>query len=161
MKILEKFIDIDKETNIFQNLSVSIVGPLLCDLSLNIREYSFELLFKLYQKKKIKRTDLIYILYNNINESSFIIRKIAIKALSNLVFYEKERDSLKSIILIFLNKIYDNSESNKIKSIIYDFFIQIFKNNSSTGNELLFYFLDILIELFSGSEKISGNYSND
>ena len=128
MKILEKFIDIDKEANIFQNLSVSIVGPLLCDLSLNIREYSFELLFKLYQKKKIKRTDLIYILYNNINESSFIIRKRAIKALSNLVFYEKERDSLKSIILIFLNKIYDNSESNKIKSIIYDFFIQIFKN---------------------------------
>ena len=47
MKILEKFIDIDKEANIFQNLSVSIVGPLLCDLSLNIREYSFELLFKL------------------------------------------------------------------------------------------------------------------
>ena len=160
MKILEKFIDIDKEANIFQNLSVSIVGPLLCDPSLNIREYSFELLFKLYQKKKIKRSDLIYILYNNINESSFIIRKRAIKALSNLVFFEKERDSLKSIILIFLNKIYDNSESNKIKSIIYDFFIQIFKNNSSTGNELLFYFLDILIELFSGSEKISGNYSN-
>ena len=160
MKILEKFIDIDKEANIFQNLSVSIVGPLLCDSSLNIREYSFELLFKLYQKKKIKRTDLIYILYNNINESSFIIRKRAIKALSNLVFYEKERDSLKSIILIFLNKIYDNSESNKIKNIIYDFFVQIFKNNSSTGNELLFYFLNILIELFSGSEEISGNYSN-
>ena len=160
MKILEKFIDIDKEANIFQNLSVSIVGPLLCDPSLNIREYSFELLFKLYQKKKIKRSDLIYILYNNINESSFIIRKRAIKALSNLVFFEKERDSLKSIILIFLNKIYDNSESNKIKNIIYDFFVQIFKNNSSTGNELLFYFLNILIELFSGSEEISGNYSN-
>ena len=160
MKILEKFIDIDKEANIFQNLSVSIVGPLLCDSSLNIREYSFELLFKLYQKKKIKRTDLIYILYNNINESSFIIRKRAIKALSNLVFYEKERDSLKSIILIFLNKIYDNSESDKIKSIIYDFFVQIFKNNASTGNELLFYFLNIIIELFSRSEEISGNYSN-
>ena len=159
MKILEKFIDIDKEANIFQNLSVSIVGPLLCDSSLNIREYSFELLFKLYQKKKIKRTDLIYILYNNINESSFIIRKRAIKALSNLVFYENERDSLKSIILIFLNKIYDNSESDKIKSIIYDFFVQIFKNNTSSGNELLFYFLNILIELFSGSEEISGNYS--
>ena len=160
MKILEKFIDIDKEANIFQNLSVSIVGPLLCDSSLNIREYSFELLFKLYQKKKIKRTDLIYILYNNINESSFIIRKRAIKALSNLVFYEKERDSLKSIVLIFLNKISDNSESDKIKSIIYDFFIQIFKNCASTGNELLFYFLNIIIELFSGSEEISGNYSN-
>ena len=160
MKILEKFIDIDKEANIFQNLSVSIVGPLLCDTSLNIREYSFELLFKLYQKKKIQRTDLIYILYNNINESSFIIRKRAIKALSNLVFFEKERDSLKSIILIFLNKIYDNSESDKIKNIIYDFFIQIFKNNPSTGNELLFYFLNIIIELFSGSEEISGNYSN-
>ena len=160
MKILEKFIDIDKEANIFQNLSVSIVGPLLCDSSLNIREYSFELLFKLYQKKKIQRTDLIYILYNNINESSFIIRKRAIKALSNLVFYEKERDSLKSIILIFLNKIYDNSESDKIKSVIYDFFIQIFKNSISTGNELLFYFLNIIIELFSGSEEISGSYSN-
>ena len=160
MKILEKFIDIDKEANIFQNLSVSIIGPLLCDSSLNIREYSFELLFKLYQKKKIQRTDLIYILYNNINESSFIIRKRAIKALSNLVFFENERDSLKSIILIFLNKIYDNSESDKIKSIIYDFFIQILKNNNSTGNELLFYFLNILIELFSGSEEISGNYSN-
>ena len=160
MKILEKFIDIDKEANIFQNLSVSIVGPLLCDSSLNIREYSFELLFKLYQKKKIKRTDLIYILYNNINESSFIIRKRAIKALSNLVFYEKERDSLKSIILIFLNKIYDNSESDKIKSIIYDFFVQLFKNNLSTNNELLYYFLNIIIELFSGSEEISGNYSN-
>ena len=160
MKILEKFIDIDKEANIFQNLSVSIVGPLLCDSSLNIREYSFELLFKLYQKKKIQRTDLIYILYNNINESSFIIRKRAIKALSNLVFFEKERDSLKSIILIFLNKIYDNSESDKIKSIIYDFFIQIFKNNSSNNNELLFYFLNIIIELFSGSEEISGSYSN-
>ena len=160
MKILEKFIDIDKEANIFQNLSVSIVGPLLCDSSLNIREYSFELLFKLYQKKKIQRTDLIYILYNNINESSFIIRKRAIKALSNLVFYEKERDSLKSIILIFLNKIYDNSESDKIKSIIYDFFVQLFKNNLSTNNELLYYFLNIIIELFSGSEEISGNYSN-
>ena len=119
MKILEKFIDIDKEANIFQNLAVKIIGPLLCDPSLNIREYSFELLFKLYQKKKIQRTDLIYILYNNINESSFIIRKRAIKALSNLVFYENERDSLKSIILIFLNKIYDNSESDKIKCIIY------------------------------------------
>ena len=160
MKILEKFIDIDKEANIFQNLAVKVVGPLLCDTSLNIREYSFELLFKLYQKKKIQRTDLIYILYNNINESSFIIRKRAIKALSNLVFYEKERDSLKSIILIFLNKINDNSESDKIKSIIYDFFIQLFKNNLSTGNELLFYCLNIMIELFSGSEEISGNYSN-
>ena len=160
MKILEKFIDLDKEANIFQNLSVSIVGPLLCDSSLNIREYSFELLFKLYQKKKIQRTDLIYILYNNINESSFIIRKRAIKALSNLVFYEKERDSLKSIILIFLNKIYDNSESDKIKNIIYDFFVQLFKNNLATDNELLYYFLNIIIELFSGSEEISGNYSN-
>ena len=160
MKILEKFIDIDKEANIFQNLAVKIIGPLLCDSSLNIREYSFELLFKLYQKKKIQRTDLIYILYNNINESSFIIRKRAIKALSNLVFYEKERDSLKSIILIFLNKIYDNSESDKIKTIIYDFFIQIFKNNKTNGNELLYYFLNIIIELFSSSEEISGNYSN-
>ena len=160
MKILEKFIDIDKEANIFQNLAVKIIGPLLCDPSLNIREYSFELLFKLYQKKKIQRTDLIYILYNNINESSFIIRKRAIKALSNLVFYENERDSLKSIILIFLNKIYDNSESDKIKSIIYDFFIQIFKNNKTNGNELLYYFLNIIIELFSSSEEISGNYSN-
>ena len=160
MKILEKFINIDKEANIFQNLAVKIIGPLLCDPSLNIREYSFELLFKLYQKKKIQRTDLIYILYNNINESSFIIRKRAIKALSNLVFYEKERDSLKSIILIFLNKIYDNSESDKIKNIIYDFFIQIFKNNKSNGNELLYYFLNIIIELFSSSEEISGNYSN-
>ena len=160
MKILENFINIDKEANIFQNLAVKIIGPLLCDPSLNIREYSFELLFKLYQKKKIQRADLIYILYNNINESSFIIRKKAIKALSNLVFYEKERDSLKSIILIFLNKIYDNSESDKIKNIIYDFFIQIFKNNKSNGNELLFYFLNIIIELFSSSEEISGNYSN-
>ena len=160
MKILEKFIDIDKEANIFQNLAVKIIGPLLCDPSLNIREYSFELLFKLYQKKKIQRTDLIYILYNNINESSFIIRKRAIKALSNLVFYEKERDSLKSIILIFLNKIYDNSESDKIKTIIYDFFIQIFKNNKTNGNELLYYFLNIIIELFSTSEEISGSYSN-
>ena len=160
MKILEKFINIDKESNIFQNLAVKIIGPLLCDSSLNIREYSFELLFKLYQKKKIQRTDLIYILYNNINESSFIIRKRAIKALSNLVFYEKERDSLKSIILIFLNKIYDNSESDKIKCIIYDFFIQLFKNNKTNGNELLFYFLNIIIELFSSSEEISGNYSN-
>ena len=103
---------------------------------------------------------MIYILYNNINESSFIIRKRAIKALSNLVFYEKERDSLKSIILIFLNKIYDNSESDKIKCIIYDFFIQLFKNNKANGNELLFYFLNIIIELFSSSEEISGNYSN-
>ena len=160
MKILEKFIDIDKEANIFQNLAVKIIGPLLCDSSLNIREYSFELLFKLYQKKKIQRTDLIYILYNNINESSFIIRKRAITALSNLVFYEKERDSLKSIILIFLNKIYDNSESDKIKNIIYDFFIQIFKNNKTNGNELLYYFLNIIIELFSSSEEISGSYSN-
>lgn len=160
MKILEKFIDIDKEANIFQNLAVKIIGPLLCDPSLNIREYSFELLFKLYQKKKIQRTDLIYILYNNINESSFIIRKRAIKALSNLVFYEKERDSLKSIILIFLNKIYDNSESDKIKSIIYDFFVQICKSNKSNGNELLYYFLNVIIELFSSSEEISGNYNN-
>ena len=78
----------------------------------------------------------------------------------NLVFYEKERDSLKSIILIFLNKIYDNSESDKIKSIIYDFFIQIFKNNKTNGNELLYYFLNIIIDLFSSSEEISGNYSN-
>ena len=160
MKILEKFIDIDKEANIFQNLAVKIIGPLLCDSSLNIREYSFELLFKLYQKKKIQRTDLIYILYNNINESSFIIRKRAIKALSNLVFYEKERDSLKSIILIFLNKIYDNSESDKIKCIIYEFFIQILKNNKTNGNELLYYFLNIIIDLFASSEEISGNYSN-
>ena len=160
MKILEKFIDIDKEANIFQNLAVKIIGPLLCDPSLNIREYSFELLFKLYQKKKIQRTDLIYILYNNINESSFIIRKRAIKALSNLVFYEKERDSLKSIILIFLNKIYDNSESEKIKNIIYDFFIQIVRINKTNGNELLYYFLNIIIELFYSSEEISGNYSN-
>ena len=64
MKILEKFIDIDKEANIFQNFAVKIIGPLLCDSSLNIREYSFELLFKLYQKKKIARADLIYILDN-------------------------------------------------------------------------------------------------
>ena len=160
MKILEKFINIDKEANIFQNLSVKIIGPLLCDPSLNIREYSFELLFKLYQKKKIQRADLIYILYNNINESSFIIRKRAIIALSNLVFYEKERDSLKSIILIFLNKIYDNSESEKIKSIIYEFFIQIVKINKTNGNELLYFFLNIILELFSSSEEISENYNN-
>ena len=32
MKILEKFINIDKEANIFQNLAVKIIGPLLCDL---------------------------------------------------------------------------------------------------------------------------------
>ena len=160
MKVLEKFIDIDKEANIFQNLAVKIIGPLLCDPSLNIREYSFELLFRLYQKKKIQRTDLIYILYNNINESSFIIRKKAIKALSNLVFYENERDSLKSIILIFLNKINDNSESEKIKSIIYSFFIQIVKINKTSGNELLYYFLNIIIELFSSSEEIGGNYTN-
>ena len=59
-----------------------------------------------------------------------------------------------------MNKIYDNSESDKIKSIIYDFFVQLFKNNLSTNNELLYYFLNIIIELFSGSEEISGNYSN-
>ena len=160
MKILEKFINIDKEANIFQNFAVKIIGPLLCDCSLNIREYSFELLFKLYQKKKIARADLIYILYNNINESSFLIRKRTIKALSNLVFFEKERESLKSIILIFLNKIYDNSESEKIKELIYEFFIQIFKNDRTNNNELIYYTLNVIIQLFTGCEESTGNFNN-
>ena len=45
-EILEKFIDLDPEANIFQNLAIKIIGPLLCDPSLNIREYSFELLYQ-------------------------------------------------------------------------------------------------------------------
>ena len=158
LKILEKFILFEKNDIIFQNFDVNVISPLLCDSSFNIRELSLNILFKLYQNKKIERGNLIYILYENINESSFLIRKRIITALSDLVIEEKEREHLKTIILIFLNKLNDNSESEKIKKLICDYFIFSFKNNTKTKNELLFNTIETFIELLKETENIlTGN----
>ena len=162
MKILEKFINFEKKDIIFQNFQVNLITPLLCDSSLIIREYSFNLLFKLYQNEKINRDRLITILYENINESSFLIRKRIIKAFSNLVLFENERDNLQGIITIFLNKINDTSESEKIKNYIYDFFLNAFKlkNDYSLLKQILQIFINLSIEMneiSEGSTIISEN----
>ena len=165
MKILENFIQFEKKETIFQSFQVILIAPLLCDSSLVVREYAFNLLFKLYQNKKIDREQLIRILYENINESSFLIRKRIVKALSNLILIENERENLPGIIAIFLNKLNDTSESEKLKKYIYEFFINAFKqksNNYSLLKEILSIFINILIEMneiAEGSTLISENIS--
>ena len=155
MKILENFIKFEKEETIFQSFQVILIAPLLCDSSLVVREYAFNLLFKLYQNKKIDREQLIRILYENINESSFLIRKRIVKALSNLILIENERENLSGIIAIFLNKLNDTSESEKLKKFIYEFFIDAFKqksNNYSLLKDIISIFINILIEMNEISE---------
>ena len=158
LKILEKFILFEKDDVIFQNFDVNVLAPLLSDSSFNIRELSLNILFKLYQNRKIERGKLIYILYENINESSFLIRKRIVTALTDLVIKEDERENLKTIILVFLNKLNDNSESEKIKKLIYDYFIYSFKKSPKTKNELMKRTIKIFIELLKETENfITGN----
>ena len=165
MKILESFIQFEKKEIIFQSFQVILIAPLLCDSSLVVRDYAFNLLFKLYQNKKIDREQLIRVLYENINESSFLIRKRIVKALSNLILIENERENLSGIIVIFLNKLSDTSESEKLKKLIYEFFINAFKqksNNYSLLKEIISIFINILIEMdeiSEGSNLISDNIS--
>ena len=78
---------------------------MITDASFNIRELSLDILFNLYQNSKIERGNFICVLYQNINENSFLIRKRIITALSDLVLKENEREHLKQIILIFLKSI--------------------------------------------------------
>lgn len=165
LKILQQFIKFESTDNIFQNFDIGIISALITDASFNIRELSLDILFNLYQNSKIERGNFICVLYQNINENSFLIRKRIITALSDLVLKENEREHLKQIILIFLNKLNDNTESEKIKKMIWDYFSYSFHQNGKAvsskkknKNELLFLTVDIFINILSESENIcNGN----
>ena len=156
LKILALFGELDDNLNVFQNYAIKLIGKLLTDNSFHIREFSFELLFKLFQKGKISKNKLIEVLYANINETSFCIRNRAVKELANLVYQSKDKETLKPILYIYFEKLQDESESLKIKNRILEFFTGAFNNCENMLN----LFLETLIEIFIENEKSSENCIN-
>jgi hypothetical protein len=146
LKILEKYLPFQ---DIFHHFDVDTIGSLLSDSSSNIREYSLEILLKFYKNKKIEKDQLLCILYENINESSFLIRKRIITTLADLSKSEEEHnvEHFKSVNFVFLNKIGDSSESMKIKNIIYDYYYDIF--NSSRKSSLASNTINIFVKIMS------------
>jgi hypothetical protein len=170
LKILEKFLIFEGEDKFFQNFQPEMLSLLLGDSSFYVKEYSLEILFKLFKFRKITKNCFINILYENINETSFLIRKRIIKALIGLILEEKEsedREHFKTINFIFLNKIIDNSESVKIKNLIYDFYYQIFsstgigrnKNRENLVYDIISVFIEILKENDENLNSGSGSFS--
>ena len=144
LKILEKYLSYE---DVFHHFDVDTIGSLLSDSSSNIREYSLEILLKFYKNKKIQKDQLLCILYENINESSFLIRKRIVTTLADLFKNEEDQniEHFKSVNFVFLNKIGDSSESMKIKNIIFDYYYDIF--NTSRKTELASYTIDILVKI--------------
>jgi hypothetical protein len=107
LKILEKILIFEGELKIFENFKPEMLSILLGDSSYYIKEYSLEILFKLYKYKKIERKSFLNILFENVNESSFLIRKRIMKALVGITLedlsnIENYLDNLKTINFIFL-----------------------------------------------------------
>lgn len=160
LKILEKFLVFEGEDKFFQNFQPEMLSLLLSDSSFYVKEYSLEILFKLFKFKKITKNNFINILYENINETSFLIRKRIIKALIGLILEEKENDDkehFKTINFIFLNKTIDNSESVKIKNLIYDFYYQIFSctgiGKNKNRENLVFDIISVFIEILKENDE--------
>ena len=102
---------------------------------------------------------MLCILYENINESSFIIRKRIISTLADLISSDyildidisvtitNEIEHFNNVNIIFLNKLTDNSESMKIKNIIIDYYYNIFAK--SKVNCLLINTLKIFVKIMN------------
>lgn len=81
---------------------------------------------------KLSNSDLFFILHKNINEPSILIRKKIIKIIiQNLEEKSSEIQEfhLKSILLIFIDKINDATESEGIKLPITEFLIRNLKKD--------------------------------
>jgi hypothetical protein len=176
LKLLEKFLTFEGKENIFKHFNIDIVSSLLSDHSFHIREYSLEILLKFYKFGKIERNQLLCILYENINETSFLIRKRIIKALIDLVYTDDinnvdilelcldeskkiEIEHFRNVNFIFLNKLLDNSESEKIKSMIIEYYFNIF-NNCKKYNNLTTNTLVTFIKLLTDNQdyQLSSHY---
>lgn len=139
IKMIEKFFTFEKTHNIFNNFDYEIYSTLLKDNSFHIRESSLDMIASLYSNKKYSKTQFLRILFENIDESSFLIRKKIIKILINFLesnlFKYSEKKSIDNNIyflniqMIFLNKLNDSTESVKIKRLIFDFYYKVFLNN--------------------------------
>jgi hypothetical protein len=166
LKMLEKFMLFEGKESLFKHFNIDLVSSLLSDGSFHIREHSLEVLLKFYRYGKIERNDLLCILYENINETSFLIRKRIIKALIDLIYTDEinnidimrsddaiksQVDHFKNVNFIFLSKLVDNSESDKIKSLIIEYYYSNF-NNTKKHNFLSTNTLVIFIKLLSENE---------
>jgi hypothetical protein len=154
LKSLERFLIFEKEKVIFPNFQIEFIGSLLADSSYYIREYSLEVILKFYKFNKIDHGTLMYILYENLNEPSFLIRRRIVKSLIVLMKQEKSTpsDHFNNVNFIFLNKLIDNSESLKIKHTIIDFYSELFSVKKNK-EEICFRIIDSFISILNEGEE--------
>jgi len=190
IKLLEKYFNFEKTNKIFNNFDIEIYSSLLKDDSLHIRDSSLDMISSLFTNQKISQTDFLKILFENMHETSFLIRKKIIKLLINFLentFIKYSASDyfefdfyFKNVQLVFLNKLSDSTESAKIKILIFNFYFEAFSNiktnhtlnsnnveassgykKSNKNHELIFNILKVLIMLLRENNSSANKLQND